>query len=145
MKKVDVSRASGPLAALLAQGLFACHASPPGLSLHTARLPLEGPCPTAEGSSPEWDASVTQLRVEVRTPEDPEVRTAEGAVGALTVERVPAGEGRHVTVFGLGDGGALPAGPHALDARRRGLGGYHHPGADRHRRTGQRRDAELSR
>ncbi|MCP4498989.1 MAG: hypothetical protein GY822_03355 [Deltaproteobacteria bacterium] len=70
-----------------------------GLQITTARLPLEGPCPTTAGVD-EFSSEISDLEIIVKGDDMDDV-TGSGAVGSLTIDEVPVGENRQVIVYGL--------------------------------------------
>jgi len=97
-------------AALFACALSACAPDPvPGLDVTSARIPqaAEGPCSTDPGSAfTEFTDEVQDLRVVVTGPGIDSAIVGEGSVGELTVDEIPSGEDRVVTLSGLNANGA---------------------------------------
>lgn len=78
---------------------------PPAVALRTTLLPLSGPCPEQAAAS-EMAGEVSGLMIEITGPGISEAIVAEGGVNEITVEGIPAGEGRQVSVFGQNADGA---------------------------------------
>lgn len=83
----------------------ACAPSAPGISAHSAVLPLSGPC-TPESAGAEFTGEAETLRLTVNAVDIEGTVAAEGDVGALTIEDVPAGADRVVGLFGMVGGRA---------------------------------------
>jgi hypothetical protein len=81
----------------------------PGIDLVSARIPLaaEGACSSDPGAGfAEFTDEVGTLRVVVTGPGIDEPISAEGSIEELTVDEIPAGVDRIVTLSGLNDNGA---------------------------------------
>lgn len=83
----------------------ACAPSAPGISAHSAVLPLSGPC-APESAGAEFTSEVESLRLTVNATDIEGSVDADGSLGAITVENVPAGTDRVVGLFGLVGGRA---------------------------------------
>lgn len=95
---------SGVLAAgvaLLLAPALGCVPASPAVTVHSAVRPLSGPCPLDASGGAEFTAEAESLRLTIAADDIRSSVTAEGPVGALTVEEVPAGTGRVVGLFGL--------------------------------------------
>ncbi len=86
-------------AVVVAAVAAACAPSAPGIAAHSAVLPLSGPC-TPETAGTEFTSEVEELRLTVNAVDIEGTVAAEGAVGAITIENVPAGTDRVVGLFG---------------------------------------------
>ena len=77
----------------------------PTLAPHTLYQPLEGACPADDAilGRGEFVSEVTELAVTITAPDLPSPVEARGT-GTITIEDVPAGEGRTVGLFGLAGG-----------------------------------------
>jgi hypothetical protein len=90
--------------ALLAAGCQPAPEPVPGLTARSTLLPLEGPCPESAVEGVEFGAEVEGLRLRISGP-GMETVEADGSVGALSIENIPAGEARQVALFGLDGSG----------------------------------------
>lgn len=91
------------VAALLAAcGAPLSTGSAPSIAPRSAFLPrdLSGPCPTAGVGVQEFVDEVTDLRVVVDAEDMEAPVVGEGGVEGVTIEEVPAGEGRTVALYG---------------------------------------------
>jgi hypothetical protein len=86
----------------LAPVLGACVQAPgPAIAAHSAVLPLTGPCPLDATAGTEFTSEAQSLRLTVTAKDMSAPVVAEGGLGSLTVDEVPAGTGRFVGLFGL--------------------------------------------
>ena len=81
--------------------LVACAPPAPGLTAHSAILPLSGPCPTDASAGSEFTTEAQSLRLTVNAPDLKQPVTAEGDGSSLSIEQVPVGENRVVALFGM--------------------------------------------
>lgn len=88
-------------ASCLGAGLGGCAPAAPGVAAHSTVLPLGGPCPTDATAGTEFTTEAQTLRLTVTAKDMAAPVSAEGPLGALTIDTVPIGTGRVVGLFGL--------------------------------------------
>lgn len=79
----------------------ACAPPAPGVTAHSAVLPLSGPCPADASAGVEFTTEAQSLRLTVNADDLKQPVSAEGDGASLTIEEVPAGENRVVALFGM--------------------------------------------
>jgi hypothetical protein len=79
----------------------ACVPPGPAVAVHSAIVPLLGPCPLDASAGSEFTAEATSLRLTVSGDGITAPLANEGNVGELSIESVPVGVDRVVGLFGL--------------------------------------------
>lgn len=82
--------------------------SPPlGLSAYSAQYPLEGACPEdGAAGGLEFINEISKLQLRITGPGIADALVTEGGLDTLTLDEVPAGENRTVSLYGIGVDGA---------------------------------------
>ncbi|HEY1098862.1 MAG TPA: hypothetical protein VGF99_08030, partial [Myxococcota bacterium] len=104
MHASGVSRSAAVLTAVVALSVAGCEApAAPQIVSHRLSQPLSGPCPTTGTTQGEFASEVTQFGATITGPDISEPLQSSGT-SAITIDGVPAGDNRIISLFGFVNG-----------------------------------------